>query len=160
MVRGSTYSTFVDYPGLTQTAAIDALMMAIARESLVVGGTDKNTGVITAVDEAVKGKARTIEFGITTATQGVRVKATQRYGIGERGNALDVGARFCRIMGAVIVAMPDRVGLDASTPSPGTSAPSATTIEERLKALDELFKQGLITEDEYKKKRADLLSKL
>ena len=160
MVRGSTYSTFVDFPGLAQTVAIDALMIAIARESLVVGSADKSTGVITAVDEAVNGKSRTIDFAITTGTQGVRVKATQRYGIGERGNASDVGARFCRIMGDVTATMPDRVGLDVSAPSPSTSGPSATTIEERLRTLDELFKKGLITEDEYKKKRADLLSKL
>jgi hypothetical protein len=158
MVRGSTYSTFVDFPGLTQPAVIDALLTAITRESLTVSSADESAGLITAVDEAAEGKSRAIDFAVTRGAQGVRLKATQKYGIGERGNASDVIARFCRVMSAVAVTMPDRGTASAAAPEPNGS--SGATIEERLRTLDELFKKGLLTEDEYKKKRADLLSTL
>lgn len=158
MVRGSTYSTFVDFPGLSKPAAIDALLAAISRESMGVGSTDKSAGTVSAVDETVNGKSRTIDFLVSPESQGLRVKATQKYGIGERGNAADVAARFCRLMGGITAAVPDRPG--PSTASSAPSMPSEATIEERLRTLEELFKKGLITEDEYKKKRADLLSKL
>jgi hypothetical protein len=160
MVRGSTYSTFVEFPGMTQTAAIDALMAAITEESLVVVSADKNAGIITAADEAGTGKSRIIDFAVTPGAQGVRVKATQKYGLGERGNSSNVAARFCRLLGAVTLGMPNHREFEPSTSSPVASKPSTATIEERLRTLDELFKKGLITEDEYKKKRADLLSKL
>lgn len=155
MVRGSTYTTFVDFPGVSQTAAIDALTAAITGESLVVGSVDKSAGEVTSVDETVSGKSRSIDFAVQPAAQGVRVQAMQKFGIGERGQASDVVARFCRLIGGVAAVMPNR-----DNPAPDNSAPSGGTIEERLRTLEELFKKGLITEDEYKKKRADLLSKL
>ena len=46
----------------------------------------------------------------------------------------------------------------------GSAAPSATapaeTPEQRLKKLDELYKKGLITKDEYDRKRAEILKEL
>jgi len=83
-------------------------------------------------------------------------KITQKYGIGQRGNSADASDQFCGILGTVTAAMP-RSNSASSIPA---AVGEPQTIEDRLKRLDELFKKGLITEDEYKKKRAELLSKL
>lgn len=46
-----------------------------------------------------------------------------------------------------------------SNSPPVTGSAESLSIEDRLRKLDDLYKKGLITEDEYKKKRAELLSK-
>jgi len=155
MVRGSTYSTFVEFAELATDAAVDALVRAIANASLEVVTVDKSTGSVRAT-EHTGGKSRVIDFTVTPAGRGSRIKITQKYGIGQRGSSAEASDQFCGILGTVAAAMPR----SNSTSSIPATVGEPQTIEDRLKKLEELFKKGLITEDEYKKKRAELLSKL
>jgi len=64
-----------------------------------------------------------------------------------------------KISGATIVDE-DGVVWERQSETPNKEAVPAATPEDRLKKLDELRKKGLITEEEYQKKRAEILKEL
>ncbi|MEA2490897.1 MAG: hypothetical protein QOH21_2689 [Acidobacteriota bacterium] len=153
MVRGSTYSTFVEFAGVSQAAAFDTLSAALKQESFEIVTTDKSAGVLKVV--SAEGSDN-LNFTVSAVDAGTRIKVVQKYGVGKRGNAVNVADQFCKVISAVSVLVPQ-----AASPSAAVDTKAAgATIEERLKRLEELFKKGLITEEEYKKKRADLLRDL
>ncbi len=160
MVRGSTYSTFVEFPGLSQASAIEALISAISSDSLTVLTTDKSTGTVSASGEFDNGKSYVLNFTLTSTAGSTRVKVVQKFGIGDRGNAAAVANEFCKIITGISVAMPRPAATVAISVPPTNKPATDLTIEERLRKLDELYKKGLITQDEYQKKRAELLSQL
>jgi hypothetical protein len=81
--------------------------------------------------------------------------------VGVHANEEPVRDQLCKIISGIALAMPRPSPKPVNAASPPTAAPADnTSIENRLRKLDELYKKGLITEDEYKKKRAELLSRL
>lgn len=64
--------------------------------------------------------------------------------------------------GNVVIPVQPRedAALDASKGSSGSSQSADATVEERLKQLESLKNQELITEDEYEKRRAEILQDL
>lgn len=161
VVRGTTYMTFDEFQGLTQMAAIDALIASLGRESFAILSTDKNAGVIRATRQPEGGKPRPLDFSVVPISGGARVSVVQKLHPGDRGHDDDVRDQFCKVIGSVAEALPKPSPRPPKINSPSKSVPGETVpIEDRLRKLDELYKKGLITEEEYKKKRAELLSKL
>jgi hypothetical protein len=61
---------------------------------------------------------------------------------------------------AAATAAPPPTSQPAQTVPPGTSAANNATVESRLKKLDQLLKQGLITKKECDDKKAQILKEL
>jgi hypothetical protein len=158
MVRGTTYSTYAELTGLTQLQAIDQLLSVMSSQSLVVVSADKTSGEVSATQQSSPGgKTNTLDFTVTAISGGVRVAVRQKFRIGDRGRDDTVRDEICKVISAVGVA---GVAPSPSSTNPGSGSADNQTIEDRLHKLDELYKKGVITEEEYKKKRAELLSKL
>jgi hypothetical protein len=159
VVRGTTYATSSEFPGLAAPAAVTALAHAAAQESPVLTNIDTKSGNVTATDGSGR-KPRPVDFTLTSSPGSVRISVVETLGVGDRGNDEAVRERFCRMMDAVAAALPLPPEPVTAKVSRDEAASGTLPIEERLKKLDELYKKGLITEDEYKKKRADLLKQL
>lgn len=160
VIRGTTYDTFEEFPRLRQEAAIAVINTSIASQALTPVTTDKGTGVITAQGRSPNGKPYTRDFVVTPTDDGVRVKIVQKLPAGSRGDDDAVRNDLCQIISALSVAIPRSAAPPSVSSAPADTPASAPSIEERLRKLDDIYKKHLITEEEYKKKRAELLSQM
>lgn len=161
VVRGTTYASFEEFQALAQAPAIDALVSSISRESLALLSSDKSTGTVSATGQSAGGRSYGLDFAVVPVSGGVRVSVVRKLHPGDRGHDDAVRDQFCKIISGVAEAMPKPAPRPAKANSPSIAVPADNTpIEDRLRKLDELYKKGLITEDEYKKKRAELLSRI
>jgi len=141
--------------------AIAALIESSSRRSAALLNTDKNKGTVSAAVQSPGGKTYALDFAVVPVSGGVRVSVVQKLHPGDRGHDDAVRDQFCKIISGVAQAMPKPTPRPVRASPPMTGAPADNTpIEDRLRKLDELYKKGLITEDEYKKKRDELLSHL
>lgn len=174
MVRGTSYETFDEYP-LNYEAGLAAVQAAIVRESLTVESTEPHSGTIVAAGTNAAGKSLRYKFTVVPAGREVRVTLEQDLRVGKHGSDNAIRDEMCKILSSIAeaTAKAERVkpappprAVSAAPPSPTSiePAPKATApaggIEERLRQLEELFKKGLVTEEEYKKKRAQILSSI
>jgi hypothetical protein len=178
MVRGTSYATYDEFPGVPYAAALQATESAIAKASLTIESSEKTAGTITAVGETTKGGSGTFLFTVVPSSGGVRVSIEQRLHAGKHGSDDAVRDSMCKILSSMAestakteaarpkVAMtevpkPSVAEESASrVPEPAKKDSAAITPEERLRQLDGLYKKGLISEEEYKKKRAQILNSL
>jgi len=151
MIRGSKFTTFLDLPDLERGAVIQRLVDQLPANDLTLVSADKDTGVVSTSARASSGKQYSVDFAVTPQTTGVRAAVTMKLGLGTGADDDMVRDELCKIL----------LGLQSPAPMAVQAAVAgATSIEERLRKLDELHKKGLITEAEYKTKRAELLSQL
>lgn len=174
MVRGTSYETYDEFVGLTYTSAMDAVKSSIAGASLAVESSEPTAGTLRATGQTAKGKDVTFDFTVVPTSGGVRVSIAQKLRVGKHGADDAVKDSMCRILSAIAEstakAEPPKEPVSKASKSseakspptvPNATKPAApVTVEERLRQLDDIFKKGLITEDEYKKKRALILSSL
>lgn len=86
--------------------------------------------------------------------------------IAECRRAQQLATEMQRVEERVPIGTPSPTTVAAMAPSPvapqaqAPAAPAASTVEERLKKLDDLLKKGLITKAEYDRKRAEVLKDL
>lgn len=159
IVRGTTFSSFDEFSALNQTTAVDALIASILRASLSLVNTDKNNGTVSATGQSASGKPYPLDFSVVPISGGVRVSAVRKLSVGVHANEEPVREQLCKVISGV--AQATRKAVPVKTSSPPIAAPAdSTSIEDRLRKLDDLHRKGLITDDEYKKKRAELLSHL
>lgn len=159
VVRGTTYETFEEIPRLSRDAAVDVVTSSVAGP-LSLAGVDKAAGVINVQGKTAKGKTFTRDFAITSVAGGVRVNIVEKLPAGAHGNDDLTRDELCSIIVALSHAAPQPMPVSRATVSSPSAIPQAPSIEERLRQLDELYKKHLITEEEYNKKRSELLSQL
>ncbi|HEX7152150.1 MAG TPA: SHOCT domain-containing protein [Thermoanaerobaculia bacterium] len=175
MVRGTRYETYDDYPASEYTAGLSTVEAAIARAGLVIESTERTTGTLNAVGKSDRGKDIRYVFTVVPASGGVRVTAARDVRIGTHASDGAIRDEMCKVLStigeataAVVPVKPASTAV-AKTPQPAPpekeapetpAAVPATGVEERLRQLDSLFKKGVITEEEYKKKRAQILSSI
>jgi hypothetical protein len=173
MVRGTTYETYDEYPASDYTAGLSTVEATIARAGLVIESAEKTAGTLNAVGKNDKGKDIRYLFTVVPTSGGVRVTASRDLRLGTHGSDGAMRDEMCKVLSTIAEAMAAAIPVKptlppvAKAPQPApvtkiapetqTAAP-ATGVEERLRQLEALFKKGLITEEEYKKKRAQILS--
>lgn len=175
MVRGTSYETYDEYPGLEYTAGLASAEAAIARAGLVIESTEKAAGTLIAVGKDAKGKDVRYGYTVVPTSGGVRVTIARDLRLGKHGSDDAIRDEMCKVLSSIAeataraepakpspppVAKPPVATSARTVESEAKKAAPATGVEERLRQLEELYKKGLITEDEYKKKRAQILSSL
>lgn len=81
--------------------------------------------------------------------------------IGQQGTAMNEGTQTAAMMGAMMGQMNQMIQQTQQQPQQSAPSPSADDdIMGKLKKLKDLFDAGLLDEDEFKAKKAELLSKL
>jgi hypothetical protein len=157
IVRGSSYSTMENFNRVTPEAVIAALRATLVKEGFSIReGAD--TMPLVAVGKIGNREGQEATFTADAASGSVRLSVRHRLPIGTRGRDDLVREQLCTIFGGVgrLTRAPLRV--TAMRLADNNRAP--ISIEERLKKLEELYKKGLITREEYEKKRAELLQQL
>lgn len=175
MVRGTSYETYDVYPASEYIAGLSTVEAAIARTGLVIASTERTAGILNAVGKNEKGKDIQYEFTVTPTSGGVRVTAARSLRLGTHGSDDAMRDEMCKVLSSIAEAMaaavPPKPTLPAAAKSPPPApvakvapetqkAAPANGVEERLRQLEALFKKGLITEAEYKAKRAQILSSI
>jgi hypothetical protein len=159
VIRGTTYETFEEFQRLTQDVAIGALTTSLPNQLTLVS-VDKAAGLIKAQGLSPNGKSFTREYTVTAVPGGVRVNIAQKLPVGNRGDDGAVRNDLCQIISKLSLAVPKSATMPTTTSAPSQPSVNSFTIEERLRKLDELYQKHLITEEEYKKKRVELLSQM
>jgi Short C-terminal domain len=175
MVRGTSYETYDEYPASEYTAGLSTVEAAIARAGLVIESAEKTAGTLNAVGKNDKGKDIRYGFTVIPTSGGVRVTVVRDLRLGTHGSDGTMRDEMCKVLSTIAETMaaavpakpipppaakpPQPVPVAKVAPEPQKAAP-ATDVEERLRQLEALFKKGLITEEEYKKKRAQILSSI
>jgi hypothetical protein len=175
MVRGTSYETYDVYPASEYIAGLSTVEAAIARAGLVIESTERTAGILNAVGKNEKGKDIRYVFTVTPTSGGVRVTAARDLRLGTHGSDGAMRDEMCKVLSSIAEAMATAVPAKptflpvAKSPQPAPvakvapetqKAAPATGVEERLRQLEALFKKGLITEGEYKTKRAQILSSI
>ena len=175
MARGTSYETYDEYPASEYTAGLSTVEAAITRAGLTVESAEKTAGILNAVGESERGKAIRYEFTVIPAPGGVRVTAARSLRVGTHGSDDAIRDEMCKVLSTIAETMAAAVPAKAASapaaklvqPAPVTkaapetsTATPATGVEERLRQLEALLKKGLITEEEYQKKRAQILSSI
>ena len=175
MVRGTSYETYDEYPASEYTAGLATVEAAIARAGLVIESTERTAGTLHAVGKNDKGKDIRYAFTVVPTSGGVRVTVGRDLRLGTHGSDGTMQDEMCKVLSTIAEAMaaaaPAKPTLPpaakSSQPAPVAKvapetqkAAPATDVEERLRQLETLFKKGLITDEEYKKKRAQILSSI
>lgn len=164
VVRGTSYSTFEDFSDVSQQAAFDAILASLGTEGLEPESSEAGSGTIQAIGTVARRENMRAEFTARPISGGVRVSASHKLRVGIRGRDDAVRDQLCRVIGGVtrLTRKPLRSSAapGAGAPSPPATAPSGPSIEQRLRQVEDLYKKGLISEQEYKKKRAELLEQL
>ena len=175
MVRGTSYETYDEYPSLEYTAGLAAVEAVIVRAGLVVESTEKTAGTLSTVGKNTRGKDVRYQFTVVPTSGGIRVTIAQDLRVGKHGSDEAIRDEMCKVLSSIAEtttrAMAAKPSLPPAAKPPITppvrtvepeaqKAAPATGIEERLRQLEELYKKGLITEDEYKKKRAQILNSI
>lgn len=177
MVRGTSYETSDAFPATDYESGLGTVESVITRSGLVVESTEKTSGTLIAAGKNDKGKEIRYTFTVVPTSAGIRVTLARDVRIGTHASDDAIRDEMCKVLSTIAEAMASAVPPQpapvaaASAPSPSqkvvvvpeTLVPETEkavpgSIEERLRKLEDLFKKGLITEDEYKKKRAQILS--
>jgi len=179
MARGTDYETYDEIGGISYESALGVLDGVLARASLTIEKEEKTAGTLTATGPNDKEKTVTYDFTIVPSSNGVRVSMSQALRVGRHGSDGAVRESMCKILSSMAEAAAkaqEAAAADVQVPNVAIPQPSRaptpqikqettntaapSTVEERLRQLDELRKKGLVSEEEYKKKRAQILSDL
>jgi hypothetical protein len=166
MIRGSRFTTFLDLPGVEQGAVVQRLLDQLPANELSLVNANKETGAVSTLATASNGKQYSVDFAVTGQASGARAQVTMKLGIGSGADDDMVRDELCKILVGLQAPAPAAAqatgpaAQPAPAPQPLQPAAATTSIEERLRRLDQLHQKGLITDAEYKKKRAELLSQL
>jgi hypothetical protein len=163
-------TTFADFADVDRDAAIARLLPRLQQAKLTLVSVDKEKGLIVTSSSAPNGMAFTVAFAVAQTPQGVRVSGTVALAKGIASNEDTVRDSLCRII-ITAVAQPTTPGPDSTAASVASSkpvddealgkapitSPTKGSVEERLQKLEQFFKKGLVTADEYKKKKEEIL---
>jgi hypothetical protein len=165
----TTFTTFADFADVDREAAIAKLLARLPQAQLTLVRVDKERGLIVTNSSAPNGRTFTVAFAVAQTPQGVRVSGSVALAKGIASNDDAVRDSLCRIIATV--AQPATPGpestaasVTSSKPAGGEAlgkapitSPTKGSVEERLQQLEQLFEKGLITADEYKKKKEEIL---
>lgn len=175
MVRGTSYETYDVYPASDYIAGLSTFEAAIARAGLAIESAERTAGILNAVGKNEKGKDIRYIFTVIPTSGGVRVTAARNLRLGTHGSDDVMRDEMCRVLSSIAEAMaaavPPKPTLPPAAKSPQPApvakvapetqkAAPATGVDERLRQLEALFKKGLITQEEYKTKRAQILNSI
>jgi len=157
--KGSTYKSNIPYPTLSKTALLTRLADVAPQHEVTVLNTDAAAGVVTAEATSPRKNVKVLySFAISDETSGARIEVLGKLpGILNNAQNDEVRTKLCALMSAV--APGTATSASGSRELKKTGA-SETSVEDRLKKLDNLLKKKLITKEEYDKKRAALLNEL
>ncbi len=161
-MRGTTYRSSVDFASEARPGAIRRLTKAMPSFGFTVVSSDEQLGRIQAESRDAYGKNYPLDVTAADGPEGAHVEGTIRLPILMRSETEQFEERLCRLLTAQVGPQAPSLQEAPTTPVAGGNAPPAppVSVEERLRKLDELFKKGLLTEVEYKAKRAEILKDL
>jgi hypothetical protein len=154
MLRGATFRASLDVGGVTRESAVKQILKALPEESLAVVAQDQGTGLIQTIGRTPNGKPYSVDFTITETGNGVTAAVVMKTGIGMATRDDAVRDQLCKILDSI------SDSAESATGAAAAARAKPAPVEDRLRRLEELRKKGLITEEEYKKKRAELLREL
>ena len=154
VLRGTSYMASEEFAAVTAEALAVALKTTFAREGLALQSVENNSFMTQG--SIGKRAGELAQFTLTPTAAGVRLSMTHKLPVAVHGRDDLIRDQICKVFGGV--GRLTRKPIAASAAS--NTSDHADSIEERLKHLDELRKKGVITEDEYKQKRAELINKL
>ena len=73
IVRGTTFSSFDEFPALDQATAVDALIASLLHEALSLVNTDKSNGTISATGRSSSGRPYPLDSCVVPMSGGFRV---------------------------------------------------------------------------------------
>ena len=117
VLRGTTYSSFEEYPGVRKQVATDALTQALAKRSFTIVSSDDASG-LTAAGTIGGREAQTVTFSVTPVPGGVRLSFQHRLGIGTHGRDDRIQEDLCHVLGDVLPIIRRRI-LDEPAPAAG-----------------------------------------
>jgi hypothetical protein len=164
----TSFKTFADFADIDREAAIAKLLARLPQAQLALVRVDKEKGVILTNSIAPNGTTFPVAFAVALASQGVRVSGAVTLVRGTAFNDVSVRDSLCRIIMAVAPAttagtertaasVTSKPADDEALGKAPVTSPTKGSVEERLQKLEQLFKKGLITADEYKKKKDEIL---
>jgi len=130
VLAGRQFKSFDEYSKTTQSAAFDDLLPAVSEGGYLVGGVDRDTGVISATKDVASPEGRGSVLNVTvrkSPSAGVRVDLMYRAPGGVLPLAADVQKEFCRLLEAV-KDHPDKVAL-ADSKQPPAATRRASVLE-------------------------------
>jgi len=140
VLRGTTYSSFEEYPGVRKRPATDALTQALAKRSFTILSSDDPGGSLTATGTIGGREAQTVTFNVTPIPGGVRLSFQHRLGIGTHGRDDRVQEDLCGVLSEVIPIIRQRI---LSEPAPAVVPPSGVaTVGEGLNAQGRYLRKG------------------
>jgi hypothetical protein len=116
VLRGTTYSSFDEYPGVRKRTATDALTELLTKRSFAIVSSDDASGSLTATGTIGGREAQTVTFTVTPIPTGVRLSFQHRLGVGTHGRDDQVQEDLCRILADVVPIIRQRI-LNAPAPA-------------------------------------------
>lgn len=156
MLRGTSYSSFDEFSGLPPEAAAKALQDSAARETFTIASAGNVSGAYIATGMLGGRGQESATFNLIPITGGTKIEVVYKLPAGRHGVDDAIRDQLCSLLGGVARLTRRPLASTLATQPAGDQL----TIESRLRKLEELHNKGLITDEEYKKKRAELLSKL
>lgn len=144
-IRGSKFTVAVDLRDATPAEAIERLAAFLREKSYTVTAADADAGTLSAEVRTTSGGTSDLTFAATRREIGTNLVTTLKLGIGTGSDDDAIRLWLCGLV----------AGFADAQPSP--SATPAGSVEERLRQLEELRSKGLVTEEEYERKRAEIL---
>lgn len=155
--KESTYKTNAPYPTLNKTALMRRLLSAASEHELTVLESAVAGVAVTAEVNAPRNKKLTYAFAISDEGPGSRVEVIGKLpGVLNKTQNDELRSKLCAFLTAIGSASASAAAEQPTT----TSVIEKSSVEQRLKNLEDLYKKKVISKEEYDKKRAAILKDL
>jgi hypothetical protein len=158
MIRGTTYKTSIDVPQIDRAAALDRLASGLQKDGVEIVSTDAAAGTITAQASNEGGHYYAVDLTVAETPGGVNVGVSIKLPAGTRSPDDAMRDWLCSVVHRA--AVPQTASPASAKPRDAAATPSPSGVEERLRKLDDLLKKGLITPEDFQKKKAEILKDL
>lgn len=158
-LRGSTFVTFTETPGVTVAEAVRRIAARLPEDRMTVLSADERAGTISAEQEAERGAPVPVTIAVTPSERGVRAEMSVKlrpFLMTNREHTRDV---LCSVLASVAGRSSERVVKTNKGDAPKTVG-AGKSVEERLQELEDLYKKKIISKAEYEQKRAAILKDL
>jgi hypothetical protein len=145
VLRGTTYSSFEEYPGVRKRAATDALTQALTKRSFTILSSDDASGSLTAAGTIGGRESQTVTFSVMPMPGGVRLSFQHRLGIGTHGRDDRIQEDLCHVLGEVLPIIRQRI-LDAPAPAPAPAPGDAVALGQKVVVEGRYLRKGRPTD--------------
>lgn len=161
MMRGTTFTTH-EMVHVDRAGAVAHLTGVLEERNFEIVGSDSSTGEIRATRPVMRGRGYELTITMSAVLEQTRLDATLKLPMGIPSEDEVVRDDLCAILSSLPSSVQQSQAAAGKSTKKTKTLPteSATSVEERLKKLDELLSKKLITKEEYEVQRAKILSEL